>query len=95
MSLEARVAARGPIQTQLGESTRRSRREVCAKARQTRRVFVANAHRFARNQQRSASAGTPQAANLQRSASGRAAGHLFRLDICPSTLIIVHRENPN
>jgi hypothetical protein len=93
MSLEARVAARGAIQTQLGESTRRSRREVSAKARQTRAIFAANAVTIARNQQRSASAGTPQAANLQRSASGRAAGHLFRLDISPPTLIIVHGEN--
>jgi hypothetical protein len=40
MSFEARVAARCAIQTQLGESTRRSRREVCAKARQTRRKLM-------------------------------------------------------
>src|SRR5262249_30247727 len=43
MSFEARVAARGAIQTHLGASTRRSRREVCAKASQTRGAFAANA----------------------------------------------------
>src|SRR5262249_36017716 len=42
MSFEARVAVRGAIQTQFLESTRRSRREVAAKARQTRGGFAAN-----------------------------------------------------
>jgi hypothetical protein len=55
LSFEARVAAGGAIQTQFLESTPRSRREVCAKARQTSAGFVANPLRFARNQQRSAS----------------------------------------